>query len=359
MGWLGDAPDNKGLNRAAEASAALGQEAFEWFKTEYANTADERAATAKTAEDVSRAQIDIMKTSTDLAKEYADYNRDVFRPLERRIVEGAENYDTPERREAAATGAVADVNRQTAAQRQAAMASMASYGGSVDGAKMASILDSGSINAAKAAAGAAKGARDRVEDVGYARMADAANMGRGLPSANATALATGTNAGNSAVNSSGAGLQATYSGAGLMNTGFQTGMQGFGQAGSLYGQAGQLENQARGQDLNFLSSVYGSFMKPSDPKLKKERKVETPTASMAALRETPIESWKYDPSKGGPEDGGQTHVGTMADRANETMGEEVAPGGEMLNIASMVGVVANSVKDIDRRLARLEQRKAA
>lgn len=353
-----DAPDTSGINAAAVQSAQLGQDALNWFKGEYARTQGQRDASTAIDNQVAQAQLASMQQQTSIAKDYYDYSKGTFRPLEEKLVADAQAYDTPERRAAAAEAAVADVNKQAAAQRQAATASMASYGGAVDGAKMASILDSGAVNTAKVAAGAAKAARDRVEDVGFARMSDAANMGRGLPSAQTAAITTGTQAGNSAVGAAGAGLAAANSGAGMMQTGFAQGMQGAGQAGQLYGTAAGIDAQTRGQDLNFMSSVFGSFMK-SDPKVKKDRKPVTPEASMAALRDLPIESWKYDTDKGGPEDGGRTRIGPMADAANEEMGEEVAPGGELLNVASMMGVVANAVKNLDQRVARMEQRKVA
>lgn len=330
------------------------------FRGEYGRATPQRDQAAATAQQVAQAQLDAMRTQTDIVKDYDAYNKGTFRPLEQRLVSEAQAYDTPERRAAAAEGAVADINRAAAAQRQAAAASMASYGGAVDGAKMASILDTGAVNTAKAAAGAAKAARDRVEDVGYARMTDAANMGRGLPSAQTAAIATGTQAGNSAVDAAGQVLAAANSGASMMQTGFGTGLQGYGQAGNLYGTAANVENPARGQDLALMGSVFGSYMDfasrnsiKSDPKIKKNCTPVTPQASMAALRDLPIEEWEYDPAKGGLDDGGAKHIGPMADAANDAMGAEVAPGGKLLNVASMVGVVANAVKDIDRRLREM------
>ena len=43
----GDAPDYSGVNAAAVASAELGRDSFEWFKSEYERTAPERAAAAE------------------------------------------------------------------------------------------------------------------------------------------------------------------------------------------------------------------------------------------------------------------------------------------------------------------------
>lgn len=351
-----DAPNTDGLNMAAVRQAELAKEALTWFQNEYAATAPQRQQAADDASAVAKAQLESMQTQTALAKDYDTYNKTTFRPLEQRIVSEAQAYDTPARREAEAAKAVADVNMATAAQREAGRRELASFGVAPDSAKSMSLMSSGDINAARVAAGAAGAARDKVEATGWARMADAANLGRGLPSAQATAMQTGTAAGNAAVGAGNAGLAASMSGAGLMQSGFGTAQQGYGSAGQLYGRAADIENTTRGQDLNFMSSVFNSYanMKtPSDPAVKKKRKPVSPEASMAALRETGIEEWVYAPEKGGPDDGGKKRIGPMADEVQETMGDEVAPDGELLNVASMLGVVANAVKNVDRRLSAL------
>lgn len=354
----GGGPDTSGMNTAALMSATLGNKAFDWFSQEYDRSKPDRDKAANEASQVTKAQLDTMAQQNELAKDYSDYNKETYRPLEQKIVSMAQAYDTPERRQEAADQAVADVNSQVGSQREATRQDLARAGVSPESMKSQALMASGDINASRAAAGAAGAARRTVESTGHAMMADAANLGRGLPSAQATAVQTGTNAGNSAVGASNASLAATQSGTPLMQSAFGTALAGQGQAGQIFGQQAGIQSQTRGQDLNFMSSVYGSFMK-SDPAVKKNRKVVKPEASMAALRDTPIESWQYDPKKGGPEDGNAVRTGPMADRAQETMGDEVAPGGEMLNVASMLGVVANGLKDVDKRLSKLEPRKAA
>jgi hypothetical protein len=361
----GSEPDYSGMNRAAEKSADVGERAFQWFEKEYARTAPDRQKAQEEASAITAAQLEAMKTQTALAKDYDTYNKEVFRPLETSMVESAKAYDTPEKRAAAATEATADVNAQVAQQRQATQMDLARSGVSPEGMKSQALMASGDINAAKVAAGAAGAARRNVEATGYARMADAAHLGRGLASAQATAVQTGVQAGSAALGASGAGLAAGQSGASMMGAGFNTQMAGYGQQGNIFGKVGSLQSATRGQNLDFQASMYDSTMKgmsammASDPKVKKNRKVVDPEASMAGLRKTPIENWQYDPAKGGPEDGDAVRTGAMADAANENLGEDVAPGGKLLDVASMVGVVANSVKNIDKRLSKLEQRKAA
>jgi hypothetical protein len=358
----GNEPDYGGMNQAAVMSAQLGQQAFNWFQQEYARTAPDRAQAQETANKVSNAQLAAMDMQNAIGHDTFQYGKSTFRPVEAKMAADAMAYDTPQRRQQAADQAVADVNAQAAAQRAATAIDLSRSGISPESGMAQSMQASADINTTRLAAEAAGKARDRVETGGWARMADVANVGRNLPSAQATAVSTGTNAGNAAVGAAGAGLSAEMSGAGLMNTGFNTALAGQGQAGKIFGDVAGTQAQTRGQDLAFMSSIFGSSMTnkvPSSPDIKKNRKVVEPAASMEGLRNLDIESWQYAPEKGGPDDGGAVRTGPMADAANEQFGDEVAPDGEMLNVASMVGVIGNAVKDIDKRLQRIEQRKAA
>lgn len=355
-----DEPDTSGINDAARMSAELGNKAFDWFTKEYDRTAPDRAKAQDEASQVTTAQLASMRQQDTLAKDYADYNKSTFRPLEQKMVADSQAYDTPERRQAAADAAVADVNSQVAQQRQATQMDLARSGVTPDSMQSQALMASGDINAARVAAGAASTARRNVEATGYARMADAVNLGRNLPSAQATAVQTGVQAGQGALAGSQAGMAAGQAGTGLMQSGFSTAMQGQGQSGALFGKAADIDNTTRGQNLNFLSSIYGSTMKASDPKVKSDRKAVSTASMLDAIEKTPVESWKYDPEKGGPDDGGQTHVGPMADRVQAMMGDGAAPGGKVVDLVSMNGVTMGAVQELAKRVKKLESnRKAA
>lgn len=255
----GDAPKNKGLNAAAKETAKLSRDAFEWFKTEYTRTTPQRERAEATADQVAQAGLESQKKQNQIADDYNNYNKETYRPLEKKLVADAQAYDTPERQQQAADRAVTDVNMQASAQRQATARDLASYGVAPDSATSMSIQGSSDLNTSKAAASAATGARDRVQATGYARMADAANLGRNLPSAQATAVQTSTQAGAGAVNASGASLNATGSGAALMGQGFNTAIEGQKSAGSLYGQAASMESQASQSKAQGTAAGVGSI----------------------------------------------------------------------------------------------------
>ena len=115
-----------------------------------------------------------------------------------------------------------------------------------------------SMAEATAKAGAANKARTNVETQGYARTMDAANLGRGLASNQATSAGVALNAGNSAVSNAGMTLTQGNAAAAQMGQGFNTAIQGNQSAGNLYGMSGQLDATYRGQDMKLLGDAMGA-----------------------------------------------------------------------------------------------------
>lgn len=357
-----DAPDTSGVQEQARRSAELSDKAFNWYTQEYANTADDRADATKRANDVSDAQLAGMNYAMQQAKDADTYSKETYRPLEQKLVAESQTYDTPERRNQEASSAVAEVNRQVGAQRVAASQELARAGVAPDSMKSAAIMDAGSIGAAKAAAGADYTARKGVETQGYARMADAVSLGRNLPSQQATQQQIATTAGNAGVVAN-QGVAATRaSGTSLMDKAFSTSMQGSGQAGQLFGTAGSLDNQARGQSLNFASSIFGSFMSDEEKKKGTGKPVDADKALDEVNALQVDDGWQYDASKGGVDDGGQLHTGPMAQNVRAKMGDAVAPDGKRIDIVSMNGKLLASMQALTKRVEKIEHnehRKAA
>lgn len=354
-----DAPDTSGVNAAAEASAKLGQEAFDWFKSEYDKTAPERAQQTELANKVSEAQIAGMNFATDEARAMSERNKSVYQPLEDKIVAGAQAYDTPERRQQAAAEAAADVEAAAGRAQQANTRAMMRMGATPGGAASAALMQDASLAKAKMISGATGAATRNVEQQGYARMMDAAALGKGIVSNQATQQQIATNTGGAAVNAGASGLAATQSGAGLMQTGFNTGLQGQQQAGSLYGQAAQIDSATRGQDFSLLGSAFGSFMRSSEKVKSGTGNVTDGTQELAEVNATPVEKdWTYDPSKGGPDDGGQLHTGPMAQKVRAKMGEKAAPGGEVIDMRVMGGKLMAATQALSRDVSTLKRQVA-
>jgi len=360
-----DAPDNSGVNAAAEASAKLGRDAFEWFKQEYANTAGQRKDTQDRANKVSDAQLASMQYALDQAKDAENYNKTTFRPIEQRLASEAQNYDTAERRNQESAAAVADVNRQVAAQRLATQQDLARSGVSPESGKSQALNAAMDVEAAKAAAGASFTARKSVEQQGYARMADVANMGRNLASQQATQQSLGAQAGSSAVQSSGAANAASMSGAGLMQTGFNTGLAAQQTAGNLFGQAAQLSGSG-GADLGGIGSLLGGgaalyksgalqslgSMFASSKKLKTDKRMVSMSDALEGVKDLDVQAWRYKEGEG---DGGE-HIGPYAEDVQREFGDEVAPGGAGIRVEPMRAVNRDATEQLAAQLTRVQKK---
>lgn len=354
-----DAPDTSGMDKMAESSAELGRESLDWFKAEAARTQGQRDTAAANADLIAKANLETMASQNALAKDYDEYNKTTFRPLEQGIVADAQGYDTADRRQAAADSATADVRGALGRATGSTMRTAArmGYTPTMNADRLA-------LGAAMAEAGAATNARRTVESTGRALKMDAASLGRGLPSAQATAIQTGIGAGQGSLQAGQAGSSASMGAAQLMGQGFSSGLQGYGQAGGLYGQSAQMHQKADMFNASVIGDVAGTaagmFMKP--PGIPSDENIKTGTGKVLQgkkarmrMEKTQVdEGWKYDPAKGGPADG-QTHDGPMAQEVRRTMGERAAPGGKQIDVATMLGNLVAAVGDISKDVRQLQR----
>jgi len=363
---FGDGPDNSGVNDAARSNAALSKEALDWAKQRYAEEAPARQAAIDMAMKTANQQFDIAQQNADISKDYYDYQKGTFRPLEQGIVKAAEEYDTTARREQKAGQAVAGVNTQIDNARTAMRERMASRGIDLSGGNVMAQEAAMAVQGGAAAAAAANKAREDVELQGYARKMDAANLGRGLASSQATSAGVALNAGNSSVGNAqvpvSIGNQATQS----VQSGIQQAIGGNASAGSLYNAAAGIESATRGQNMQFVSSLVNSasnangsglsaFM-PSDESIKDGTgKKMSPAKALGAILDTPVhEDWTYSPEKGGPDDGRMPHDGPMAQDVQKNMGDEVAPGGRVIDPISMNGVLMAGIQGLAQEVKAIK-----
>ena len=262
-----DAPDpNPGQIAAAEASAEVGRMQRD-TAMEYLNFSKEQYADFKDdLKEIAQAQKKIMSDTATRAEEYAAYERETFRPLEKRLVSEAEAYATPAKQEELASQGMADVAQAYQMQRQQALDTMAKYGINPNSARFAAINAQLGQGEAAARAGVATKSRIAAEEMGRARLYDAAALGRGLASnataAAGTAVAAGTSAGGSYQ------APAEYMGKSYGQTGQMLGgaSSSFGTAGNIYGQEfnarmGAYESQqaSKGAMLGALGTAAGMY----------------------------------------------------------------------------------------------------
>ncbi len=244
-----DAPDTSGMNEAAKGNLELGREALAWYKEQYQDQMPMRQRAADTAEAVSQSQLRAMDTQTGLAKDYADYSKATFRPVEESIVKDAMEFDTDAKREELAGLARGDNAQAFAGARSQMRRDIGRAGvNPADGAFSSGLADLASREALGDAHLRNK-ARTDATALGRAMKMDAAGLGRGLASNQATAQQIALSAGNSAVGNAQTGFNMAQQAQQGMGQGFQTGMQGNTSAGNIYGNIANIQNGDGGAGL--------------------------------------------------------------------------------------------------------------
>ena len=368
FGGGNDAPDTSGMNAAAQANAAIAKESLDWAKQRYAEDAPLRERAQKTAFAVADQSLESMRTQDAMAKDYDNYNKTTFRPLEKSIVADAEAYDTPERQTAAAGAAMGDVAQQFTMQKDATNRDLMRRSVNPNSGKFVGLNNQMSMGQAMAEAQAAKQARDKVETVGRAMKMDAASLGRGLASSQATSAGLALNAGNSATTNAGTPLQQSLNSNSVMNNGFNTAISGNNSAGQIYGNIAGIQqkaNESSNSGLGMLGNIAGQFagsqagsqliskglMAFSDVNAKENF---TPVSGEKTLKAVEkigddVQGWDYKPGEG---DGG-THVGPMAQTVNKYLGEKAAPNGKAIDLISMNGASMKSIAELSKKVNKL------
>lgn len=357
------APNTDGLNAAAQLDSQTGKDALAFYENVYNQSAPDRAAASALSTKVANAQLDAMNTETELAKDAADYNRTTYQPLEKSIVSDAENFDTEGKREELAGKALGDVNSSFNSARDQGMRAAARVGMDPSDGSFVAAGRQLALSQALAGAGAENKARTDATTLGRAMKMDAASLGRGLPSQQATAAGLSINAGNSAVGNAQVPLSVAAQGAGIMQQGYGTMLNGTNAAGNLYGQQAQIQNQAslaNAQEWGALGSAAGSFFgspgfKISDKTQKERRRPMKGEVALSMARKMPVEKWAYRADSPAA-DGGQEHVGPMAQDVQKVAGNGTAPGGKVIDVGDLTGIALAAVKHLDAKHKKLEKR---
>ncbi len=366
------APDLSGQNAAAVQQAGISAEQLAWAKQIYAETAPDRAYAAEQAKKVSDAQLASMQTQSDMAKDYDTYNKGTFRPLEQSIVADASGYDTAGRRELKAGEAMANVGTQADAARGTVAREAMARG--VDPSSGSFAATQGMLGVRTAAEQAAAGntARTQVETIGVARKMDAANLGRNLASSQATSAGLALTAGNGATTNAQIPLNVAAGGAQILNAGASGAQAGLAGAAGTYGSMANIQNQTsninqqayatKSAANNGLWGALGTMggaalsnapklMTMSDVNMKENITPTNPDEALKAIEATPVSNWNYKP--GSPvDDGGEIHVGPMAQDVKKTMGAKAAPGGKKIDLIAMNGMAMAAIQGLSKKMDR-------
>lgn len=352
------------IGQAANTDAKVAADTLDWYKQKDAEMKPFRDQAEQIALDQARTQTDTAQKQNAMADETYNYTKSTFRPLEQKIASDALGYDTTARRNAEADAAMADVQSNVDAQRESTQRSMDRMGVNPNSGQAMALNSEMDLGAAKAKAGAAYTARKNVEAVGAAKLADAANLGRGIATSNATQTQLGLQAGNSAVGNATTPLNIDASRGSQMAQGTGLAINGNTSGGNLA--LGQYSaqvgaEQAANSSTNGLLSAIGTgvgayYGAQSDKNIKHDRKKISGKVSLAQVKKLPAnETWRY--KKGSvADDGGQLHEGHMAQDVNRVMGEEAAPKGKMINLEHLAATGLAAIKEVAKNQERTEKR---
>lgn len=255
--------NNRNAAEMAAQEAEIARETLDYYRARDSQSAQLQAQANAIAGRVANSQIALMDQQRRISGEYHARNKKVFWPLENQIVKDAKNYDTPQRREEMAAKGVADVETQITGQRDALRRNQMRMGVNPISGNSLALENQMSLGAASAKAAAAGAGREKVETIGFARRMDAASLGRGLASAQATAASTSTQAGNSAVNAAYAPVNAANQSTQIMGNALSNYGANMNNANRLLLSSQQQEaaqwGQAAGSFFDTAGSLAGAY----------------------------------------------------------------------------------------------------
>lgn len=212
-------------NAAMEAQVGLGRDQLAFAREQYDRS-------APVLENIANQQMQAQNEQMTQARDYYDYQKDTFRPLERGLVADAENFNTEAYRNQLAAKASADAGLafgQTQASNRRAMAAM---GVNPNSGNFAGMQNASNLALSANRANAMTNARMQADQMGYARKLDAVGMGRGLAGASSAAYGGANQAGSMAggnAQSAGQNYMGNQAiGAGTMASGYGQGISGLG-----------------------------------------------------------------------------------------------------------------------------------
>jgi hypothetical protein len=252
-------PDYAPLAAASAESARvakqIGDDQLAFAKEQYERT-------APIMERVANQQMAAQSEQMDQARDYYNYQKDTFRPVERGLVADAQRFNTDAYANELASKASADAGLafgQVQAQNQRASRSM---GANPNSGRFAGMQQAGGLALAANRANAMTNARTQADQMGYARRLDAVGMGRGLAGASSAAYGGANQAGSMAggnAQSAGQNYMGNMGAAGnTYNAGYGTSMSGL---GSILNSQSEMYINAGKDNAAMIGAVAGSGAK--------------------------------------------------------------------------------------------------
>jgi hypothetical protein len=256
-------------SKSTEASERVAMAQLDFAKQQDADNKVRMEKADALTEKVTTKQLEAMDKNMALADDYDQYNKSTFRPLEQRIVDEAEKYDSPEEQERAAGAASASVKQNVSQATAANQRTLARMGVNPNSGRAMVTANETAITGALGEAAAENTARTSVKTLGAAKRMDAASLGRNLPSSQATSAGLGITAGNSAVNATATTNGTAISGANSVGGLYSSAGNQFSNASANYSQIANAASTAAAGAAAPWGQIGGMamsyLMKPSTP----------------------------------------------------------------------------------------------
>jgi len=349
-----DAPDTSGLNAAAVQNSQISAEQLQLAREQAAKAEARQAAFDPKFQAILDASLESQKTADARSEEQWQQYLTIGKPAEDRMAETAANYDTVGRRDEAAAAARAGVEQEAAAQREAQQRTLNRAGVSMSSGRSLTLDNASRLTQAKASAGAAQAARDKVEATGMSLTDNVAKFGRGLTSTGLQAAQLALSAGSSASGTLGQ-QQSTYNSSLTPVLSAYSGASGAASAsGSTYGQIAGIQSQAASNTmaglagLGSLAGQLGSaYIMASSRTLKTRIGPVSGKEARRLLDGSVVERWKYKP---GVADEGE-HIGRYA---GDIPGDPME--GKGIDVISELGLHHAAIKEISAEVHHLSKR---
>jgi hypothetical protein len=352
----GSAPDpDPNIGKSALLQARTGRQWLNFARDAFQVSTERQQELDALTKRVTNAQLGVMKDQNAFAEQQRERYNTVFKPLENKFINQAENYGSVKHQNEMAAEARADVLTAADSQKETAERQAEAMGLNPNSGRYQALDRSATLDTALAAAGAENTARQQVRDKGLALKADVANMGRGVPAQAASATSLGLSAGQAAL----AGNQSTnaqyLASTDIMGSGFKGQMAGYAGEGSTLNQqyglqldAWKTEQQMAAQNAAGIGSAIGGLAGIifSDEEMKEDKEEIPDGQALTALKNMPVEEWNYKP---GVADGGR-HVGTYAQDFKRETGKG---DGHSIPVQDALGITMKAVQDLDNKIDKI------
>jgi len=354
------APD-PAIGQAAIMNAELAKEMAQVGREQLAEASRQYDELAPYYKDILNQQVRIGESSEQRSDaQWQDY-LDIFRPAERQMARDAMEAGTPAEQEAAAGRAAGSVSQQFDVAKENANRQAMAYGINPASARFEEVGRSTDIAQAAAVAGASNQAREAEKNRGIALRSGVAQFGRNMPQTGIASDSLALSGGNAASATAGGQMAARQAGVASAQPWFGGAASSNQAAGNLH--LGQFNAQMAGHQANRASkdAMWGGVgqaagmaaaaMFMSSKKVKTNRETISQEGVLQKVKSLPdVEKWDY---KDGVADGG-THIGHYAEDVQSTFGNKAAPGGEKIDVVSMLGASLASIKALAKKVDKLE-----